>query len=131
MAYDEALAARIRRSLADRDDVEEKHMFGGVAFMVGGHMAVGVVGDTLMTRVGPDDYARLLDEAHVREMDFTGRPLKGFLYVEPEGIATAAPLRRWVGRGVAFAAALPPKRLKARDLKRSAPASRRSRTATA
>lgn len=109
MAYDEGLAERIRGVLEERRDVSEKRMFGGLAFLVSGHMGVGIVQDRLMVRVGPDTYDRLVREPHAHPMDFTGRPMKGFLYVSPAGIESDADLERWVGRGVAFVTALPPK----------------------
>lgn len=108
MAYDERLALRVRRVLADRRDIEEKAMFGGLAFMAGGHMCCGLVQARLMVRVDPQAYDRLLEEPHVRPMDFTGKPMRGFLYVEPDGIASAPALRRWVGRALALAEGLPP-----------------------
>jgi TfoX/Sxy family transcriptional regulator of competence genes len=103
MAYDEALANRIRDVLRDRDDVAERKMFGGLAFMVGGRMACGVVHDDLMVRVGSDAHDDALREAHTRPMDFTGRPSRGMVYVAPAGVADDADLARWVERGVAFA----------------------------
>jgi TfoX/Sxy family transcriptional regulator of competence genes len=103
MAYDERLAERVRDALAPRRDVEEKKMFGGLAFMVAGHMAVGVQKEKLMVRLAPEDAAARLGEAHVAPMDFTGRPLKGFLYIEPAGVRTAAGVRKWVDRAVAYA----------------------------
>ncbi len=109
MAFDEELAQRVRRALDGRVDVEEKRMFGGLAFMVRGHMTCGVVGSTLMVRVDAGDEPRLLAERHVRPMDFTGRPLKGFLYVDPPGTASAPALRKWVGRAVAFTESKPRK----------------------
>ena len=110
MAYDEGLAERIRGVLEERNDVSEKRMFGGLAFLVRGHMSVGIVKDRLMVRVGPEVYDRLLEQPHARKMDFTGRPMKGFLYVTPPGLESDADLERWVGRGVAFATALPAKK---------------------
>lgn len=110
MAFDEKLAERVRRILAARSDVEERRMFGGLAFLVRGHMAVGVESRRLMVRVGPEAYEAALALRHAREMDFTGRPLKGFVYVDPEGVATARPLAAWVARGVAFAEGQPAKR---------------------
>ena len=109
MAYDEDLAARVRSALASRDDVTERKMFGGIAFMVGGNMCCGVTGEDVMLRLGAEGADAALDDPHARPMDFTGRPLAGFVYVAPEGMATPADLRRWVDRAVAFAAALPPK----------------------
>ncbi len=109
MAYDEKLAARIRKVLHGRRDLVEMRMFGGVAFMVRGHMSCGVVGSELMVRVDPDEGDDLLRQPHVRPMDFTGRPMRGFLYVDPPGIATAPSLKKWVARATAHAEAQPPK----------------------
>ena len=109
MPYDQRQATRLRRALADRLDIEEKSMFGGLAFMAHGHMCCGLVQTRLMVRVGPDAYERLLEEPHAGPMDFTGRPMRGFLYVEPAGVATAPALRTWVGRALEFADSLPPK----------------------
>lgn len=107
MAYDEALAARIRDVLAERDDVDERRMFGGIAFMVRTHMVCGVIRNELMLRVGPGNEADALKQPHTRIMDFTGRPMPGMLYVEPAGFRTEASLRAWIDRGLAFAATLP------------------------
>ncbi len=109
MAYDETLAARLHEVLADRTDVSERKMFGGLAMMVAGNMAVGIVEDRLMVRVGPNAYENALDEPHARPMDFTGRPMKGFLFVDTPGIEQDEDLRRWAARGVEFALTLPPK----------------------
>ena len=109
MTFDGTLATRIRTSLGGRKDVVEKHMFGGVAFMVRGHMSCGVVGSSLMVRVNPDQEAKFLQELAVRPMDFTGRPMSGFLFVDPPGIASAAALWKWVGRATAHAEARPKK----------------------
>ena len=107
MAYDEKLAERIRSVLRRRRGISEKKMFGGIAFMVGGHMAVGIVGDALMARVGPQEYERVLRMPHVREMDFTGKPMKGYVYVAPAGFDSAAELEAWVERCVTFVRTLP------------------------
>jgi hypothetical protein len=109
MAYDEGLAQRIREALDERTDVTEKKMFGGLAFLVGGNMSVGIIGEELMVRVGPEVWAEALARPHVREMDFTGRPMKGFVYVGTEGFEDDADLAAWVARGVGFAASLPAK----------------------
>jgi hypothetical protein len=109
MAYDDGLAERIRGALEDRSDVSERRMFGGLAFLVGGHMCVGVLQDKLMVRVGPEAYDRVLRERHVRKMDFTGTPLKGFVYVLPTGYGSDAGLHKWIDAGLAFATSLPPK----------------------
>jgi hypothetical protein len=103
MAFDEGLAERIRDVLEDRSDVTEKRMFGGLAFLVGGKMSAGIVGDDLMVRVGPDDYDRVLKERHVRKMDFTGRPMRGFVFVAPDGFEADRALQKWIALGVAFA----------------------------
>ena len=105
MAYDEGLAARIRTTLRGRDDVVEKRMFGGLTFMVGGRMACGVVHDDLMVRVGPDCHDEALTEPGTRPMDFTGRPMRGMVYVASAAVATDDDLRRWVDRAVRVATA--------------------------
>jgi TfoX/Sxy family transcriptional regulator of competence genes len=109
VAYDEALAERVRELLAERMDVSERRMFGGIAFLVGGHMAVGITGDDLMVRVGKDGYDDALQQPHTREMDFTGRPSTTMVYVDQDGTAADAALRGWVERALAFVATLPPK----------------------
>lgn len=109
MAYSEELADRIRATLADRDDVIEKRMFGGVAFMVAGSMACGILGKDLMARVGPERYEEALSRPHASLMDFTGRPLRGFVLVGAAGIRTDAGLKKWVDETVAFALSLPKK----------------------
>ena len=109
MAYDEKLAERIRLLLLKRRDVSERKMFGGIAFLAEGHMFSGVVGSELMVRVGADGYAAALARPHVREMDFTGRPLRGMVYVEPAGIRTARQLEAWLTRGLDFVRGLPAK----------------------
>ncbi len=109
MAYDEGLAERIRGVLDEQPGVSEKQMFGGVAFLVRGHMSVGIVQDKLMVRVGPESYDRVLRERHARRMDFTGRPMKGFVYVVASGYETDADLQRWVNLGVSYVASLPAK----------------------
>ncbi len=112
MAYDEGLAQRIRETLAHRDDVVEKKMFGGLCFMVRGHMTCGVMSDKyddIMVRVGKDGFDDAISQLHAREMDFTGRSMKGMVYVAPEGFESDADLEAWVGRGVANAESLPAK----------------------
>ena len=108
MAYDEALAERVRAALASRENIVEKKMFGGVGFMIRGHMSCGVVGETLMVRIDPAREGALLQEPGARPMDFTGKPMRGFLFVEGIGLAGAA-LRRWVKRAADFAETRPPK----------------------
>lgn len=110
MAYDQGLAERVREVFDGQQGVTEKRMFGGVAFLVEGHMSAGVIEDKLMVRVGPESYDRVLRERHVREMDFTGRPMRGFVYVVPSGYEADVDLERWVGLGVRYATSLPAKR---------------------
>lgn len=109
VAYDEALAERVREVLAERMDVTERRMFGGLAFMVGGHMACGITGTDLMVRVGRDGHDEALEQPHAREMDFTGRPMTGYVHVDAQGTADDASLEAWVRRGVTFVVTLPPK----------------------
>lgn len=109
MAFDEGVAQRIREVLEGRPDIVEKKMFSGLAFMQAGHMCCGIVGETLMARVGPDAYDSALDFPHVRPMDFTGKPLKGFVYVEPDGFLEDDELRAWVDQCLTFTSTLPPK----------------------
>jgi hypothetical protein len=114
VAFDETLAERVREALSRERGVTEIKMMGGLCFMIRGHMALGVSGEDLMVRVGPDGYERVLSRKHAREMDFTGRPMKGFLFVEPAGTRTKRPLESWVVLGVSFAKSLPPKAAKSR-----------------
>jgi hypothetical protein len=107
MGYDEGVAQRLREALAHRDDVVEKKMFGGLAFMVAGHMCCGVVDDTLMARVGPDAYEQALARPEARVMDFTGLPLRGFVYVGPAGFESDAALAGWVDLCARFVGGLP------------------------
>jgi TfoX/Sxy family transcriptional regulator of competence genes len=109
MAYDEGIAQRIRDFFAHDPGVVEKKMFGGLAFMVQGHMCVGVSADDLMVRVGPEQYEKALQMPHARKMDFIGRPLRGFIYVSEEGIEADEDLQAWVDRALTFVHSLPPK----------------------
>ena len=108
MAYDGGLAQRVREALED-EPMTERKMFGGMCFMLRGNMCCGVAGDDLMLRVGPDAYEEALSADHVREMDFTGKPLRGMVYVAPEGIEEDDDLRAWLKRGIAFVGSLPAK----------------------
>lgn len=110
MAYDEELADRVCDVLAARPELTERKMFGGVAFMIGGNMAIGVIDDDLMVRLGPADTERALGEPHTRPMDFTGRPMKGMVFVDSAGTERDEDLAGWVDAGADFAASLPPKR---------------------
>ena len=109
MAFDEGVAERLREPFEGRFDIVEKKMFGGIAFMHSGNMCCGIVGDELMLRVGPDAYAGALEQKHARAMDFTGKPMRGMVYVAEAGIENDGKLAKWVARGVAFAGALAPK----------------------
>lgn len=109
MAFDEGVLRRLRALFEGRTDVVEKKMFGGIAFMVSGHMCCGVVGNELMARVGPEQYEMALRKPYAREMDFTGRPLKGFVYVGVQGFASDEDLETWVERCEQFVSMLPPK----------------------
>jgi TfoX/Sxy family transcriptional regulator of competence genes len=108
MAYDEDLAHRVREQLAELD-VVEREMFGGIAFLLGGNMCVGVRGDDLMVRVGPEGADAALERPHARQSVMGSRPMKGWILVAPEGVRTKRDLGAWVRRGVAFAGSLPPK----------------------
>jgi TfoX/Sxy family transcriptional regulator of competence genes len=109
MAFDEALADRIRDLLAARSEVSERRMFGGIAFMVAGNMAVGVIEDDLMVRLDPAEAEVALAEPNTRPMDFTGKPMKGMVYVDPDGTTSDEDLGPWVDAGADFASSLPPK----------------------
>lgn len=109
MAYDEKLAERVRTALGRRSDVTERKMFGGLAFMLHGNMACGIMKDDLMLRLGPEAAAKALKLKHARPMDFTGRPMTGMLYVAKEGVRTAKQLHAWLDKAEAFADTLPPK----------------------
>lgn len=109
VAYDEDLANRVREALGGTKGVRERKMFGGLAFMVHGNMACGIVGDELMVRVGPEAYEQALSEPHTREMDFTGRSMKGMVYVATDGVQDMGDLTAWVERGLGYATSLPPK----------------------
>lgn len=109
MAFDEAAARRVREALAGFPSVVEKKIFGGVSFMVRGNMCCGVIGNRLMARVGPDGYEAALARPHVKVMDFAGRPMRGFVFVEPEGIASDGELREWITQAMEFVLTLPEK----------------------
>ena len=109
MAYDEGLAQRIRETLGDDPRFTEKKMFGGVAFMASGHMFCGVVKSDLMVRVGPAQDKNALAKPHARPMDFTGKPMKGYVFVDPPGIEDDDELTEWVERCHRFVQSLPPK----------------------
>ncbi len=109
MAYDEALAERIRAVLGPRPDVSERKMFGGLAFMTGGNMFCGIIKDELMVRTGPQAHEASLARPGARPMDFTGRPMATMVYVGGAGIGGDADLKRWVEQSYDFASSLPAK----------------------
>ena len=109
MAYDEGLAYRLGEIYTIMPSVVEKKMFGGIVSMVNGHMSCGIVNHTLMVRVGPNLYNEALGRPHARPMDFTGKPMKGFVYVAPEGFESDKELMSWVQLSLDFVMTLPPK----------------------
>lgn len=108
MPYDVEIAQRVHKALEDQESLSERKMFGGIAFMLQGNMCCGVTNDDLMVRVGADGLEDALDQPHARPMDFTGRPMKGFVFVDAAALGDEA-LRQWVQRGVTFAGSLPAK----------------------
>jgi len=119
MAYDESLAERIRRALGPEAEFTEKKMFGGLAFLSQGKMFCGIVNDDLMVRVGPSQFEEALAQPNVRPMDFTGKPMNGYVYVGPTGTRTEAAVRLWVERGRTFVATLSDRAAKPRKASRS------------
>lgn len=109
MSFDPGLAQRVRDVLADRKGVTERRMFGGLAFLIDGRMFVGIRDDTLMARVGAERHQDALALPFVRKMDFTGRPMTGYVYIDPLGLADDRALEAWVSWCVGYAAALPRK----------------------
>jgi len=109
MAYDESLAARVRRALVGRTDVAEKRMFGGLTFMVAGNMCCGVNRNDLILRLDARTTVAELDSPHARDWDFMKRPMRGIFAVEPAGCATQVSVNRWVGLALKHALSLPPK----------------------
>ena len=109
MAYDRGLAQRVREALVDRPGISERAMFGGLAFMIDGKMFVGIRNSSLMARVGPERHQDALAMPSVRDMDFTGRTMKGYVYIDPPAVATDHDLRAWVHWCVEYVARLPAK----------------------
>ena len=107
MAYNERLADRIRKIVARGKNMTEKKMFGGLAFLLDGKMFCGIVKDDMMVRVGPEQHEKALQEKGARPMDFTGRPMKGYIFVGQGGYKTDDALSKWVKRGAAFVAGMP------------------------
>jgi TfoX/Sxy family transcriptional regulator of competence genes len=108
MAYSEELAERVRIVLAPAGP-EERRMFGGLAFMVSGHMCCGIVGEKLMLRLAPDQAERAITQAQVQPMEMAGRTMRGFVLVHPRGMETDAALRTWIGQAQDFVSTLPKK----------------------
>ena len=109
MAYDEQLAERVRAVVSDREDVSEKPMFGGLCLLAHGNMFAGIQGETLMARVGKERHDELVARPGARIMDFSGRPMRGFLYVDAEGIGSDEQLAEWVALSLEFVDTLPAK----------------------
>lgn len=109
MAYDERLRERIWAHLGERDDIVDKKMFGGVAFMLNGNMAVGVSEHRLMVRIAAEEHDAALAVSGVRQFDLTGRPMKGWILVEGEALTDDDRLGYWIDRGLEYASSLPPK----------------------
>lgn len=109
MAFDDGLAERIRELTGADPSMSERKMFGGLCFMSSGNMSFGVLGSEIRVRVGPDAYAESLLHPHTREMDFTGRSMRGVVYVDPVGISEDDELVAWLQRGLTYARLLPPK----------------------
>lgn len=109
MAFDENLAGRVRAVLGQREGLAERKMFGGLAFLLHGNMCCGVLKDQLMLRLGEAGAAEALAGSHTRPMDFTGKPMKSMVFVDPAGFRSEEDLRKWVGRAVAYVSTLPAK----------------------
>lgn len=109
MTYDDGLAHRVREALATRPAVTEKEMFGGLGFLIEGNMCCGVIDDSLVARVGPESYDDALSAPHARPFDFTGREMRGWVFVDHSGLSSEEELEEWVDRTVAFVETLPPK----------------------
>jgi TfoX/Sxy family transcriptional regulator of competence genes len=109
MAYDEGLAERIREVLGDNPEIKEKKMFGGLVFMLHGNMACGLIKEDFMVRVGAANYDETLRKPHARKMEFTGKPMKGFIMIDAEGYEDDKALASWVEQGVDYVRSLPAK----------------------
>lgn len=109
MPYNEKLAARVQDILSTQENINEKKMFGGIAFLLNGNMCCGVVNNDLLVRVGEDGYLAALKNLNARQMDFTGKPLKGFVFVAPPGVRAKQNLINWIELGLEFVQTLPAK----------------------
>ena len=129
MAYSQELADRIRAIMKRRQGFTEQKMFGGIAFMIHGHMCAGVISDDLMLRLGEEDAAKALEEPYVRSMTFTGPPMKSMVYISSDGCPDAPALRAWLDRACRFVKTLPPKPLPPQPTLRKLPRRPRRKTA--
>jgi TfoX/Sxy family transcriptional regulator of competence genes len=109
MSFDESPAQRIRDALARKKNIEEKKMFGGIGFLLNGNLLVGVWKNSLIVRLGPEEGEKALLEPHVKEFDITGKPMKNWVLVEPEGVKEDDQLKDWIQRAVKFVGKLPEK----------------------
>jgi len=109
MAFDETLASRVRKLMSRRRNVTERRMLGGLAFLLNGNMCCSVGRDRILIRTGPAKYEEALGRPHTREMNFTGRTMKGYIYVDPAGYESDEDLKQWVGAALEFVSSLPPK----------------------
>lgn len=125
MAFDEALASRVRTKLVGKGDIAERKAFGGVMFLLGGKMCLGVHENRLMVRASPDRYEALLKRPGAGPMDFTGRPMRGFLFVGPAGVRDARALRFWVDEAVSYVRTVPARKGRTRRGKGRASAKKR------
>lgn len=108
MAYDEGVAERIRQALSGKENLTEKKMFGGLAFLLNGNMLVGVMANRLLVRTGPKEHGNALKRPHAGPMTFTGKPMRGFVVVEPAGFANGHDLRSWISLALGYVRELPP-----------------------
>ena len=108
MAYDEGVAERIRQALSGKENLTEKKMFGGLAFLLNGNMLVGVMANRLLVRTGPKEHGNALKRPHAGPMTFTGKPMRGFVVVEPAGFANGQDLRSWISLALGYVRELPP-----------------------
>jgi len=107
MAFDERLADRMRSALGRRKGLTEKRMFGGIGFLLNGNMCCGIHKSAMIVRIAPEDTERVLAQAHTRRFDLTGRPMKGWVLVDPAGIKTDTQLDKWVEVSAKYASTLP------------------------
>ncbi len=106
MAYNLEVASKMRAELQGITGLSERKMFGGIAFMIHGNLACGVQGESLIVRVGPERHAEALEQPHARPFDFSGRPMSGWVYVDPGGFASAQDLKKWIQWGIEYAITL-------------------------